>query len=255
MGEQSTSHNEQDTVNKPRSVSLGQQRNLSVSKEIVQCSIQQVIEEPVIPDVPKEDADMPSSTGGTCTVHSGVATQTNDICIETDDQKSPCLVEDVQGAVSLEDVSSSMQQELLSGESVNVRVGKDLNDVAVSPIVHEEPQFMEVFLEEDTQTKMETEDGKQLPENVSASVDTVETAEVLKHEPELQSTAVYSCSTGTGVLAVPKLRTNHEHRAHKNSKEKKNVCATCKEVFTSVSEYQSHLQTHPLECLQCGKYF
>ena len=88
MREQITSHNEQDTVNKPRSVSLGQQRNLSVSKEIVQCSKQQVIEKPVTPDVPKEDADMSSSTGGTGTVHSGVAMQTNDICCENDDRRA-----------------------------------------------------------------------------------------------------------------------------------------------------------------------
>lgn len=551
--EQSTSHNEPDTVNRPRSVSLDQHRTFSVSKEIVQCSKQQVIEEPVIPDVPKEDADIPSSTGSTGTVHSGVATQTNDICCENDDQKSPCVVKDVQGAVSLEDAASSLQQEPLRGESVNVRVRKDLNDVAVSPMVHshdsgseesvedeymdmrnddvsqmsgvlrstlriqpppisvadsdeyitsdrqfssqgepsteesavkeisdlcqencekldekkegssnrfldldssepvsvieidgirilvpshflenppsllgakvsaedspaslplglslshedkirhpretepqatpvpnlniqtdddllareqwelsdgsdadiileheatasviekqdksvtsreerrrdretrvykcgtcgepfncpkerrvhrtnvhcddksgcskmlasasgvkvsasvesrkqvykrkprlkrmikeeddkccvktEEPQFMEVFLEEDTETKMEIEDGEQLPENVSASVDTVETGEVLKHEPELESTAVHPCSMCTEVFTTPKLRTSHEHKVHKKSKEKKNVCATCKEVFTSDAEYQSHLKTHPLECLQCGKYF
>ena len=235
--EQSTSHYEQDTLNKPRSVSLGQHRNLFVSKEIVQCSKQQVVEEPVIPYVPKEDADMPSSTGGTDTVHSGVATQANDICCQNDDQKSPCVVKDVQGAVSLEDAASSMQQELLG------------------VVKTEEPQIMEVFLEEDRETKMEIEDGEQFPENVSASVDTVERAEVLKHEPELESAAFYPCSTCTEVFATSKLQTIHEHKANKKSKEKKNVCATCKEVFIGDSEYQSHLQTHPLECSKCGKYF
>ena len=44
-------------------------------------------------------------------------------------------------------------RKLLRGESVNVRVRKDLNDMAVSPMVHEEPQFMEVFLEDNTETK------------------------------------------------------------------------------------------------------
>jgi uncharacterized Zn-finger protein len=119
----------------------------------------------------------------------------------------------------------------------------------------EKPQFMEVFLEEDTETKMEMEDGEQLPENASATVDTVETGEVLKHEPDLESGTIYPCSVCTEVFTSTKLRTGHEHKVHKKPKEKKNVCATCKEVFTSDSEYQSHLQTHPLECLQCGKYF
>ncbi|KAJ9585079.1 hypothetical protein L9F63_020587 [Diploptera punctata] len=40
-----------------------------------------------------------------------------------------------------------------------------------------------------------------------------------------------------------------------NSKTKKNVCATCKEVFPVDSEFLAHLQTHPLECSHCGKYF
>ena len=159
--EQSTSHNEQENVNRPRSVSSDQHRNISVSCEIVQCSKTQLVEEPVIPDVPKEDAGMPSSTGGTDTVHSGVATQTNDIRCENDDQKSPCEAKDVEGTVSLEDVASSMQQEPLRGESINVRVRKDLNDVAVSPMVHSQDSGSEESVE-DEYMDMRNEDMSQV---------------------------------------------------------------------------------------------
>jgi hypothetical protein len=147
--EQSTSHNEQDTVNKPRTVSSDQHRNVSVSSGIVQCSKQQLVEEPVIADVPKEDSGVPSSTGGTGTDYSGVATQTNDMFCEDDDQKSPCVMKDVQGAISLEDAASSVQQELLKGESINVRVRRDLNDVAVSPMVHSHDSGSEESIEDE----------------------------------------------------------------------------------------------------------
>lgn len=159
--EQSANHNEQDTINTPRSVSSDQHRNISVSKGIVQCSKQQVVEEPVIPDVTKEDADMPSSTAVTGTVHSGVATQTNDIYCENDDQKSPCMTNDVQGAVSLQDATSSIQQELVRGESINVRVRKDLNDVAVSPMVHSQDSGSEGSVE-DEYMDMRNEDMSQM---------------------------------------------------------------------------------------------
>jgi hypothetical protein len=142
-------------------LSLDQDRSVSISKEIVQCSKQQVIKQPVIPDVPKEDADIPSSTGCTGTVHSGVATQINAICCENDDQKSLCVLKDVQGAVTLEDAASSMQQEPLRAESLNVRVRKDLNYVAVSPIVHSHDSGSEEGVE-DEYMDMRNEDMSQM---------------------------------------------------------------------------------------------
>ena len=147
-------------------------------------------------------------------------------------------------------LSSVREQSTSHNEQHTVNIPRSVS-LGQQRNLSEEPQYTEVLLEEDTKTG----DGEQLPENVSASVDTVETAEVLEHEPELEATAINPCSTCTEVFTTPKIRTSHEHKAHKKSKEKKNICATCKEVFTSDSEYQSHLQKHPLECLQCGKYF
>jgi hypothetical protein len=146
--EQSTSHNEQDAVNKSRSVSSDQHRSGSVSSGVVQCSKQQLVEESVVEDVPKEDSGMPISNG-TDTVHSGVATQTGDMVYEDEDQKSPCVAKDVEVAISLEDAASSIQQEVPRGESVNVRVRKDLNDVAVSPMVHSQDSGSEESVEDE----------------------------------------------------------------------------------------------------------
>lgn len=123
----------------------------------------------------------------------------------------------------------------------------------------EEPQFMEVFVEEDTETKMEAEDGSEeregLPENVSATSDKAQATEVLKQDPVMDTAAIYRCSMCTESFTSVSLRSGHEHKVHKKTKDKRIACATCKEVFTNDSEYQTHLQTHPLECSQCGKYF
>jgi hypothetical protein len=123
----------------------------------------------------------------------------------------------------------------------------------------EKPKFMEVFLEEDTETKMEAEDGseegEELSENVSGAIDKMEAGEEPKQEPALETAATFPCNMCTEVFTSSKLRTYHEHKVHKKSKDKKHVCAICNEAFTKDSEYQAHLQKHPLECSQCGKYF
>jgi hypothetical protein len=137
--EPTTDYNEQGTVNKPRSPLSDQHRNISISKGIAACSKQQHEEGTVIGDVAEEDSfpdrNLPSSTCDAGAAYSGVATQTSDAQYEEEDQKSPCLAKDEQEAVTLEDTTSDVQQEFPRNESVNVRVRKDLNDVAVSPMV------------------------------------------------------------------------------------------------------------------------
>lgn len=132
--------NEQGTINKPRSPPSDQHRNISVSNGIAPCSKQQREEETVTTDVPEEnlfpDKNLPSSTCDVAAAYSGVATQTSDPQYEEEDQKSPCVAKDEQAAaVTVEDVAADLQQGVPRNESVNVRVRKDLNDVAVSPMV------------------------------------------------------------------------------------------------------------------------
>lgn len=131
--------NEQGTITKPRSPSSDQHRNISVSNGIAPCSKQQLEEETIIADDPEKDSfpdrNLPSSTCDVGAAYSGVATQTSDPQYEEEDQKSPCVTKDEEAAVTLEDAAGDLQQEMLRNESVNVRVRKDLNDVAVSPMV------------------------------------------------------------------------------------------------------------------------
>jgi hypothetical protein len=138
--EQTTEYSEQGTVNKPRSPLSDQHRSIAISKAITPCSKQQHEEGTVAADVPEQDSfvdrNLPSSTCDDAgAAYSGVATQTGDPQDEEEDQKSPCVAKDEQEAVTAEDSASELQQELPRNESVNVRVRKDLNDVAVSPMV------------------------------------------------------------------------------------------------------------------------
>jgi hypothetical protein len=138
--EQTTDYSEEGNVNKPGSPLSDQHRNSSISKAITPCSKQQHEEVTVAADGPEQDSfadrNVPSSTCDDAgSAYNGVATQTGDPQYEEEDQKSPCMAKDEQAAVTVEDPASELQQELPRNESVNVRVRKDLNDVAVSPMV------------------------------------------------------------------------------------------------------------------------
>jgi hypothetical protein len=163
--EQTADYSEQGAVNKPRSPLSDQHRNLAISKAISPCSKQQDEEGAVTADGPEQDSfadrTLPSSTCDDAgAAYSGVATQTGDPQGEEEDQKSPCMAKDEQEAVTVEDSASELQQELPRNESVNVRVRKDLNDVAVSPMVqardsgsedNEENEYIDVRNEDMTQ--------------------------------------------------------------------------------------------------------
>jgi hypothetical protein len=165
LREQTANQSEQGTINKPRSPPSDQHRNISISSGIAQCPKQQPEEATVIVDVPEEDSfpdrSLSTSTGGIGAAYNGVATQTSDTQYEDEDQKSPCMAKDEQAAVTLEDAANALQQELPRSESVNVRVRKDLNDVAVSPMV----QSRDSGSEESTENEymdMRNEDMSQL---------------------------------------------------------------------------------------------
>jgi hypothetical protein len=162
--EQTANQNEQGTVNNPRSPPSDQHRNISTSSRIVRCSKQQLEEETVTENVPEEnsfpDRNLSSSTGSASAVYNGVATQTSDIQYEDEDLKSSYMAKDEQAAICIEGVAG-VQQELPRSESVNVRVRKDLNDMAVSPMVQSHDSGSEESTENDY-VDMRNEDMSQM---------------------------------------------------------------------------------------------
>ncbi|XP_069700019.1 zinc finger protein 184-like [Periplaneta americana] len=139
------------------------------------------------------------------------------------------------------------------------RIKKVIKEEADENCVKAEPQFMGVFLKEDTETKMEAEDADEIsgnvppPTNGQTSEPKIET-DVPKEE-ELPP-ATFPCNLCDEVFTTYNKRGLHERKVHnKKTKTRKNTCGTCNEIFPTEVEFNEHLQTHPLECSQCGKYF
>ena len=113
-------------------------------------------------------------------------------------------------------------------------------------------------LKEDAETKTEPGDKKTLEEPQYAECSGnggIKKEEILDMDKEEAVKCDFPCSLCDEVFSSLKMRNSHERKTHKKAKPSKNVCATCKEMFPVDSEYLAHLQTHPLECSQCGKYF
>ncbi|PSN53728.1 hypothetical protein C0J52_02200 [Blattella germanica] len=120
----------------------------------------------------------------------------------------------------------------------------------------EQNQFLKVFL---TESQIEPEEKEPLKSEEKPAENNIQTE--VKLEPsaivpkEEDVKTEFPCTICDEVFTTSKQRNSHERKSHKKSKEKKNICGTCKEEFPNDAEYHVHLQTHPLECSQCGKFF